>query len=69
MPCPDDPGVVIFEMPKSRTLIETCPSERLTQKRLEVPVDDPERVGVGHRDRGLEDDLDSLLKWRGLPAA
>ena len=51
-------GCRIFEMPKSSTLTSGAPVDRLREEevlRLEVAVDDAERVRLGERLARLED--------------
>ena len=61
---PAAPRPSIFEIPKSSTLIDELPvgaphAEEV--RRLEVAVDDAERVRLGDRLAGLEHEVDRLL--------
>ena len=64
MPDPIPAPSVSLEIPKSSTLTESWPSDRRTQKRFagfQIPMNNSKRMGIGHRDARLKDELDRLL--------
>ena len=70
MSCPGAAGVVIFEMPKSSTLIESWPSARWMQKRfagLRSRWTIPSACASAMRLARLEDEVDRLLDGHRAP--